>query len=223
MRRRLLLIGGFATLGGVLGVLAKPVLDGVRRSLRTSSSPGVGIYERAAGVFLGGYYDGIAADCAASLAGVEHPAILEVGPGPGHLAERLLARVDGARWTGLDVDPAMLEASARRLGAAGLGHRSSTVEADVAAMPFEDGAFDLVVSSLSAHHWPEAETGFHEIRRVLRPGGVALVFDLSPALGHAETGHHGLRAAETAFDAPAWRRYRGLGPLTIVWRVELRA
>jgi len=223
MRRRLLLIGGIATLGGALGVLAKPALDSVRRSLRTSSSPGVGAYDRVAGVFLGGYYDGIAADCAGVLASMEHPAILEVGPGPGHLAERLLTRIPGASWTGLDVDPAMLAAAARRLAAAGLVERSATVDADVAAMPFDDGAFDLVVSSLSAHHWLDAEAGFREIRRVLRPGGVALVFDLSPLLGHAETGLHGLRTAAAAFGESEWRRYRGAGPWTLVWRVELTA
>jgi hypothetical protein len=49
MRRRLMLIGGIATLGGAFAVLAKPALDGVRRSLRTSSSPGVGVYGRVAG------------------------------------------------------------------------------------------------------------------------------------------------------------------------------
>lgn len=151
------------------------------------------------------------------------PSILEVGPGPGHLAERMLALVPGARWTGLDVDPAMLEAAARRLARAGHEAAVTAVEGDVAAMPFPDAGFDLVVSSLSAHHWADAAAGFREIRRVLRPGATALVFDLPETWGHAETGSAGLAAAAEAFEAPVRSRLRGIGPWTIVWRVELRA
>jgi ubiquinone/menaquinone biosynthesis C-methylase UbiE len=219
--RRLLVIGGIAGLSATAAVLARPILGDLRRSFSTSSSPGAGSYDRVAGLFLGGYYDDIAADCAVALAGRDAPSILEVGPGPGHLAERLLALLPTARWTGLDVDPAMLERCERRLTAAGWDDRSSVVEADVAAMPFDDGVFDLVVTSLSAHHWPDAEAGFREIRRVLRPDGRALVYDLGSRWAHLETGHAGIDAARTAFEAPSERRFRGVGPWTIVRRAEL--
>ena len=48
----------------------------------------------------------------------------------------------------------------------------------MASLPFESGSIDLVVSTLSLHHWPNPGAGFAEIARVLRPGGVALVYDL---------------------------------------------
>lgn len=150
------------------------------------------------------------------------PSILEVGPGPGHLAERLLELVPDARWTGLDVDPAMLEAASRRLAFAGHEAAATMVEGDVAAMPFPDAAFDLVVSSLSAHHWTDAAAGFREIRRVLRPGATALLFDLPETWGHAETGSAGLAAAADVFESPDRSRLRGIGPWTILWRLELR-
>ncbi len=150
------------------------------------------------------------------------PAILEIGPGPGHVAERLLAQLPEARWTGLDVDPEMLEAARGRLARAGLADRAALVEGDVAALPFEDAVFDLVVTSLSAHHWPDAEAGFREVRRVLRPGAAALVYDLPATWGHVETGSNGIGGVGAAFDAPIVTRFRGVGPLTIVSRVELR-
>lgn len=220
--RRLLLAGSLALGAGALAYGCRPRLTEIRRSFRTSSSPGAAGYDILAGLLLGGYYDAIAADCAATLDGADAPEILEVGPGPGHLAERLLALLPGGRWTGLDIDPSMLDAAERRLSDEGLKGRSRVVEGDVAALPFEDASFDLVVSSLSAHHWPDAEAGFREIRRVLRPGAVALVFDLPERWGHMETGFGGLRAAWTAFDTPLRSRMRGLGPWTLVWRVELR-
>ena len=138
------------------------------------------------------------------------------------MAERLLGRLPSARWTGLDIDRSMLDAAERRLAAGGLGGRARAVEGDVARLPFEDASFDLVVSSLSAHHWPDAEAGFREIRRVLRPGGVGLVYDLPAAWGHAETGSNGIGGAWAAFDDPIATRFRGVGPFTIVSRVELR-
>jgi ubiquinone/menaquinone biosynthesis C-methylase UbiE len=221
--RRFLLLGGLATGAGALAVLASPAIHGVRRSLHTSSSPGAGSYDAVAGFFLGGWYDDIAADCAAALDGRPSSEILEIGPGPGHLAERLLALLPDARWTGVDVDPAMLDAARHRLQAAGHAERATVLEADVAAMPLAEASFDLVVSSLSAHHWADAEAGFREIRRVLRPGGHALVFDLPAGLAHLEGGTAGLGAADLAFEAPVRRRFRGAGPWTLAWRVELTA
>jgi SAM-dependent methyltransferase len=221
--RRFLLLSGLATLAGTLAVLAAPAAVRLRRSIRTSSSPGARPYDLAAGLLLGGWYDDIAADCAAALEAVSAPSILEVGPGPGHLAERLLALLPDARWTGVDIDGAMLDAARRRLERAGFAERSSFLEADVAAMPVGEGTVDLVVSSLSAHHWPDPEAGFREIRRVLRPGGRALIVDLPAAWAHVEGGGAGLRVADLVFEAPAWSRFRGAGPVTFAWRVELRA
>lgn len=208
--------------GAVAARAARPAIERVASSFRTSSSPGAGCYELAAGLFLGGYYDDIAADCAATLGGAGSPAVLEIGPGPGHLAERLLTLVPDLHWTGLDIDPAMLAAARARLARAGLGDRATVVDGDVAALPFGDASFDLVASSFSAHHWSDAASGFGEIRRVLRPGGTALVYDLPPAWGHVETGSSGIDGAAAAFDDPRISRMRGLGPFTIVSRVELR-
>jgi len=220
--RRLLVVGAIALGAGALAAACRPRVNEIRRSLRTSSSPGAAAYDVVAGLLFGGYYDDIAADCAATLDGADSPEILEVGPGPGHLAERLLALLPGGRWTGLDIDPSMLDSAERRLAGEGLADRSRVVEGDVSALPFEDASFDLVVSSLSAHHWPEADTGFREIHRVLRPGAVALVYDLPETWGHVETGSGGIGAASAAFGGPVRSRMRGLGPWTLVWRVELR-
>ena len=211
-----------ASLTAVAAWLAQPSIRRAAKSMRTSSAPGTGAYELVAGWFLGGYYRDIARDCAAALTGVAEPSILEIGPGPGHLAERLLDLLPGAHWMGIDIDPAMLDAAERRLARAGTRDRATLVEGDVAQMPFPDASFDLVVSSLSAHHWPDTTAGFAEIRRVLRPDAYALVYDLPPGWGHIETGAAGLDAANAVFGDVERTRARGVGPLTIVWRADLR-
>jgi SAM-dependent methyltransferase len=53
---------------------------------------------------------------------------------------------------------------------------------DVAALAFPDQSFDLVVSTLSMHHWADPTAGLAEIGRVLRPGGRALIWDFRPGV-----------------------------------------
>jgi ubiquinone/menaquinone biosynthesis C-methylase UbiE len=60
------------------------------------------------------------------------------------------------------------------------GRRPSFLVGDAAALAFPDGSFDLVVSTLSLHHWADPAAGLAEIGRVLRPGGRALIWDLRP-------------------------------------------
>jgi len=104
--------------------------------------------------------------------------VLEVGCGPGHLSI-LLARRSGLDVTGVDLDPAMIERA--RANASGSvkdhGGDPSFLVGDVASLAFPDGTFDVVVSTLSMHHWADPTAGLSEIARVLRPDGRALVWD----------------------------------------------
>lgn len=134
-------------------------------------------YERLTGVLLRGFYREVATDIA--RAAPRQAAVLEVGCGPGHLAIDLACR-HGLDVVAIDLDPAMVdrarsraEARACRSGGAG----PSFQVGDVAALPFPDGSFDVVVSTLSVHHWADRATGLAEVGRVLRPGGRALIWD----------------------------------------------
>jgi ubiquinone/menaquinone biosynthesis C-methylase UbiE len=53
---------------------------------------------------------------------------------------------------------------------------------DVAALAFPDRSFDLVVSTLSMHHWADPAAGLAEIGRALRPGARALIWDFRPGV-----------------------------------------
>jgi SAM-dependent methyltransferase len=128
-------------------------------------------------LLLGSFFGRIADDVAGGAA--DGSRVLEVGCGPGHLSI-LLARRFGMDVTGVDLDPAMIErarANTERSGARE-DRRPSFLVGDVASLPFPDGSFDLVVSTLSMHHWADAKAGLTEIRRVLRSDGRALVWDL---------------------------------------------
>lgn len=196
---RTLALVGFAAIGTIAWVVARRrgSIDAAAASLRTSSAPSAQLYERL-GRLIGGLYDRFARETADALETIAAPNVLEIGPGPGELAARLARLVPDLRYTGLDVDPAMVVLAGARAEHLGVADRVRFVVGDVAAMPFEDGSFDLVVSSFSAHHWPDAKAAFAEIRRVLRPGGRAIVYDLPDGWGRLETGAAGLAEAAAA-------------------------
>jgi SAM-dependent methyltransferase len=88
--------------------------------------------------------------------------VLEVGGGPGELAERMQRELR-AEVRYVDISPRMVELA-----------RSRGVEAevgDVQALPFGDGSCDTVVAAWMLYHVPELDRALAELERVLEPGG----------------------------------------------------
>ena len=178
--RKLLILAGAAA-------AAIAVMRHGRHAARGHKVPGgilvgdAGVYDTMSRLLLGPLVDRIAADVA--TVAPDGAQILEVGCGPGHLSIRL-ARQHGFDVTGLDLDPAMVaraQANADRPGN-GDQRRPSFLVGDVAALALPDRSFDLVVSTLSMHHWANPTAGLAEIGRVLRPGAKALIWDFRPGV-----------------------------------------
>lgn len=112
-----------------------------------------------------------------ALGAVDGLELVDLGCGTGRHALRLAAA--GARVTALDFSEGMLARARERSGAA----RVRFVSHDLAErLPFADASFDRAVSGLVLEHLPDLARFFGEVRRVLRPGGRALVSTLHPAL-----------------------------------------
>jgi ubiquinone/menaquinone biosynthesis C-methylase UbiE len=110
--------------------------------------------------------------------------LLDAGCGDGSVARLLRERVRDV--TAIDIEP-----SAAWHDEPGLSFRV----ADAERLPFPDAAFDLVHSKDSLHHMTAPELALAEYRRVLRPGGTALIIEanrynpafyphMTVALGH---------------------------------------
>jgi len=97
---------------------------------------------------------------------------LEVGAGSGALTEALSARVGSLLAT--DFAPKMVEVLRERMEAVGATNVRFEVM-DGQALEIEDASFDAAASSFAVMLFPDRGKGFSELRRVLRPGGRAVV------------------------------------------------
>lgn len=104
--------------------------------------------------------------------------ILDVGCGTGLLTAEIAATYPETEVTGIDASPEMVLAARKKRGRANCSFRTGLGE----QLPFDDGSFDHVVSSLFFHHVNESLKlkCLEEIYRVLKTGGLVLIGDMGP-------------------------------------------
>lgn len=105
--------------------------------------------------------------------------LLDLGCGTGTLVLMARRRHPGATVVGVDGDPTILGIARRKAQRAGIPVQLD--EGMAYALPYADGSFDVVVSTLTFHHLtPEQEErALAEVRRVLRRGGRLVIADLT--------------------------------------------
>jgi SAM-dependent methyltransferase len=192
-------------------------------NFRRYSAPNAILYDTVTAPLLSGFFGQVATDLA-ELA--PRARVLEVGSGPGRLAARLAELAPDVEITGVDIAPEMVEKANSLAANSGVAGRVEFRVGDVASLPFPDASFDVVVSTFSLHHWPNPAKGLEEIYRVLRPGGVARIYDVVDWIRRLEQG--GASIAELAKESPFEERgayiqsiTTRLGPIPLVYRAEL--
>ncbi|MFI6443254.1 methyltransferase domain-containing protein [Kitasatospora sp. NPDC050543] len=104
-------------------------------------------------------------------------ALLDVGCGPGTITADLAELVGpGGRVVAVDASPQVLEQAAEYVAGRGLDNVVFEV-ADVHAVRFEDGEFDVVHAHQVLQHVGDPVAALREMRRVTAPGGVVAARD----------------------------------------------
>jgi SAM-dependent methyltransferase len=113
------------------------------------------------------------AQTAGAAPGVE---LLDVATGTGNVS--VPAALAGAKVTGLDITPKLLED--QRMRAAAEGVEIELVEGDAEAVPFGDASFDAVTSCFGVMFAPRQPIATAELVRVARPGARIVVAAWTP-------------------------------------------
>jgi ubiquinone/menaquinone biosynthesis C-methylase UbiE len=112
-------------------------------------------------------FEPYAEDLARRAAALGPTHILETAAGTGVVTEALRGALPEATIVATDLNQAMLDVAQARLGSDRIEYRV----VDAQALPFGDGAFDLVVCQFGVMFFPDRITAYREARRVLKPGG----------------------------------------------------
>lgn len=120
---------------------------------------------------------------AAAITGQDR--VLDLGCGIGNILIALAERTDFTHpLQGVDVSPDLIRIGEHEAARAGLNDRIRLQVAPATRLPFDEGAFDVVLTSHVLKHLDDEAllASFREIARVLRPGGRFLLweFDRSP-------------------------------------------
>jgi 2-polyprenyl-3-methyl-5-hydroxy-6-metoxy-1,4-benzoquinol methylase len=110
---------------------------------------------------------------AAGLTGSER--VLDIATGPGYIAEAFAGAT--REVVGVDLTEAMLLIAKQRTKERGISNVSFRA-ADAQNLPFENGAFDVVVCRLTLHHLLKPREVLREMARVCRAGGTIVVEDI---------------------------------------------
>lgn len=103
--------------------------------------------------------------------------LLEVCCGTATLS--LIAAERGAKITGVDLSPEMIDTARRKANARGF--KARFIVANAEDIPLENNFFDRILISFGLHEMPKeaVENSLKEIYRLLKPGGIGLIVDLA--------------------------------------------
>ncbi|MBE8722444.1 bifunctional demethylmenaquinone methyltransferase/2-methoxy-6-polyprenyl-1,4-benzoquinol methylase UbiE [Sphingobacterium pedocola] len=114
-----------------------------------------------------------------SLKNIQPQLILDVATGTGDFAIESIRILNPKKIIGVDISQGMLEVAAEKIKKKGLQDQFEVQLGDSEKLQFDDNTFDAVTVAFGVRNFENLEQGLADIYRVLRPGGKAVVLELS--------------------------------------------
>lgn len=105
--------------------------------------------------------------------------ILDIATGTGDLAIKLARELPKVKIAGVDLSEGMIEIGRKKVAEAGLDERVEMMTGDCLSLPMADGSYDCVTVAYGVRNFERLLQGYREMLRVLRPGGMLCVIELS--------------------------------------------
>ena len=105
--------------------------------------------------------------------------ILDVATGTGDFAIQLQRSLNPRHITGIDLSQGMLDEARRKVETRGLSQVITFRQDDCMALHMDDASVDAVTVAFGVRNFEHLLQGYREMARVLRPGGMLCVLELS--------------------------------------------
>ena len=131
-------------------------------------------YEKATRLAIDLYYSKVADEIVSCF---QQGLMLDLGTGPGYLPIEILKRSSDIKIIGVDLSRRLIHMARENTRRAGLSDRLSFEFGNSSRLRFNDGEFDMVLSTGMLHSLKQPVKVFQEIYRVLKKGGEAWIYD----------------------------------------------
>jgi len=137
-------------------------------------APLASIYEKATRMVIDSYYGQVAEEVVSDL---RTGTILDLGTGPGYLPIEIVKRTPSIRVNGIDLSSKLISMARENALKAGVADRLNFEIGNAARLRFEDGSYDMVVSTGMLHMLKSPVKVLRECYRVLKSGGETWIYD----------------------------------------------
>ncbi len=114
-----------------------------------------------------------------SLRSIHPQLILDVATGTGDFALESIRILNPKKIIGVDISAGMLDVAREKIEKKGLQEQFEVELGDSEKLQFDDNTFDAVTVAFGVRNFENLEQGLADIRRVLKPGGKAVILELS--------------------------------------------
>ena len=105
--------------------------------------------------------------------------ILDVATGTGDFAIDLYRKIKPEQVVGIDISQGMLDVARKKIEKHNLNDAITVQQGDCLARPFDDGSFNAVTVAFGVRNFEHLLQGYQQMYRVLKPGGMLCVIELS--------------------------------------------